>query len=164
MLTFHNRIHIKPPQNNTLSTSILLYPLYTLLVYKSRRLKDINGMQSKKLRTTSHYKKHHITNYVISATKNFEDEYCRSSPINSRLNVVVRSPTLFGLGRNACWPFQGFQLLRALLFIFSLCCTLNDRSRAAHSFFKVGRLFSLFLFSCPSLALLRLSSTLLSGI
>ena len=37
---------------------------------------------------------------------------------------------------------------------FSLCCPLNDRRTAAHSFFKIGRLFSLFLFSCPSLALL----------
>ena len=27
-------------------------------------------------------------------------------------------------------------------FIFSLCCSLNDRRRAAHSFFKIGRLFS----------------------
>ena len=50
-----------------------------------------------------------------------------SAPINSRLNVVVRSPT-----------------------------PLNDRSRAAHSFFKIGRLFSLFLFSFPSLTFLRL--------
>ena len=39
-------------------------------------------------------------------------------------------------------------------FIFLLCCPLNDRRRAAHSFFKIGRLFSLFLCSCPSLALL----------
>ena len=39
---------------------------------------------------------------------------------------------------------------------FLLCCPLNDRRRAAHSFFKIGRLFSLFLFSCSSLALLRL--------
>ena len=37
---------------------------------------------------------------------------------------------------------------------------LNDRRRAAHSFFKIGRLFS-FLFSCPSLALLRLLILLL---
>ena len=27
-----------------------------------------------------------------------------SAPINSRLNVVVRSPTLFGLRQNGCWP------------------------------------------------------------
>ena len=43
--------------------------------------------------------------------------------------------------------------------IFSLCCPLNDRRRAAHSFFKIGRLFSLF--SCSSLARLRLLILLL---
>ena len=84
-----------------------------------------------------------------------------TAPINSRLNLVVRSPTLFGLGRNGCWPSRGPQLPRALPFIFSLCCPLNDRSRAAHSFFKIGCLFSLFLFSCPFLALLRLLILLL---
>ena len=77
-----------------------------------------------------------------------------SAPINNRLNVVVRSPTLFGLGQNDCWPSRGSQLPRALPFIFSLCYPLNDRSRAAHSSFKVGRLFSLF--SCPTLALFRI--------
>ena len=77
-----------------------------------------------------------------------------SAPINSRLNVVVRSSAPFGLGRNGCWPSRGSQLPRAPPFIFSLCCPLNDRGRAAHGFFKIGRLFSLF--SCPSLALLRL--------
>ena len=69
--------------------------------------------------------------------------------------MVVRSPAPFGLGRNGCWPSRVFQLPRALPFVFSLCCPLNDRRRTAHSF-KIGRLFSLFLFSCPSLALLRL--------
>ena len=44
-------------------------------------------------------------------------------------------------------------------FIFSLCCPLNDRRRAAHSFFKIGRLFSLF--SCLSLARCRLLILLL---
>ena len=46
---------------------------------------------------------------------------------------------------------------------FSLCCPLNDRRRAAHSIFKIGRLFSLFLFhfSCPSCALLCLLILLL---
>ena len=44
---------------------------------------------------------------------------------------------------------------------FLLCCPLNDRRRAAHSFFKIGCLFSLFLFFCPSLALLRLLILLL---
>ena len=33
---------------------------------------------------------------------------------------------------------------------FLLCCPLNDRRRAAHSIYKIGRLFSLFLFSCRS--------------
>ena len=46
-------------------------------------------------------------------------------------------------------------------FIFSLCCPLNDRRRAAHSVFKIGRLFSLVLLSCPTLALLRLFILLL---
>ena len=85
----------------------------------------------------------------------------RSAPINSRLNVVVWSPAPFGLGRNGCWPFRRSQLPRALPFIFSLCCPLNDRRRAAYSFFRVGRLFSLFVFSCPSLALLHLLILLL---
>ena len=79
-----------------------------------------------------------------------------TAPINSRLNVVVLSPTPFGLGQNGCWPSRGSQLPRALPFIFLLCCPLNDRRRAAHSIYKIGRLFSLFLFSCPTLALLRL--------
>ena len=83
------------------------------------------------------------------------------APTNSRLNVVVRSPTPFGLGRNGCWPSRGSQLPQALSFIFSLCCPLNDRIRAAHSFFKTGGLFSLFLFSCFFLALLRLLILLL---
>ena len=56
---------------------------------------------------------------------------------------------------------NSYQLPRALPFIFSLCCPLNDRRRAAHSFLKNGRLFSLFLFSCPTLALLRLLILLL---
>ena len=73
----------------------------------------------------------------------------------------MRSPTLFGLGRNGCWPSRGSQLPRVLPFIFSLCCPLNNRRRAAHSFFKIGHLFSLFLFSCLSLALLRLLILLL---
>ena len=46
-------------------------------------------------------------------------------------------------------------------FIFSLCCPLNDRRRAAHSIFKIGRLFSLSLLSCLTLALLRLLILLL---
>ena len=92
-----------------------------------------------------------IQNFIPNA----EAKVLSIAPINSRLNVVVRSPAPFGLDRNGCWPSRGSQLPRALPFIFSLCCSLNDRRRAAHSFFKIGRLFSLFLFSCPFLALLR---------
>ena len=43
--------------------------------------------------------------------------------------------------------------------IFSPCCPLNDRRRAAHNFFKIGRLF--YPFSCLSLAHLRLLILLL---
>ena len=77
-----------------------------------------------------------------------------SAPINSCLNVVVRSPTPIGLGRNGCWTSRGSQVPQALLFIFLLCCLLNDHRRAAHSFLKIGRLFSFF--SCLSLARLCL--------
>ena len=58
-------------------------------------------------------------------------------------------------------PSRGSQLPRALPFIFSLCCPLNDRRKAAHSIYKIGRLFSLILFSCPTLALLCLLILLL---
>ena len=79
-----------------------------------------------------------------------------------RLNVVVWSPTPFGLGRNGCWPSRGSQLPRALPFIFfGYAALLNDRRRAAHSIFKIGRLFSLFHLSCLTLALLRLLILLL---
>ena len=74
---------------------------------------------------------------------------------------MVWSPTPFGFNRNGCWPSRGSQLPRALPFIFSLCCPMNNRRRAAYSFFKIGRLFSLFLLSCPSLALLCLLILLL---
>ena len=74
---------------------------------------------------------------------------------------MVRSPIPFGLGRNGCWHSRGSQLSRALPFIFSICCPLNDHRRAAHSFFKIGCLFSHFFFSCLSLALLRLLTLLL---
>ena len=60
-------------------------------------------------------------------------KYPYAAPINSCLNVVVRSPAPYGLGRNGCWPSRGSQLPWALPFMFSLCCPLNDRSRAAPS-------------------------------
>ena len=65
-----------------------------------------------------------------------------TAAINSRLNVVVRSPTPFGLGRNDCWPSHGSQLPRALPShkpFFSPYCPLNDRRRAAPSHFEVNR-------------------------
>ena len=96
-----------------------------------------------------------------SLTEDSQTEHERTALINSRLNVVVRSPAPFGLGRNDCWSSRGSQLPRALPFVFSLCCPLNDRRRAAHSLFKIGRLFSLFLLYCPSFALLRLLILLL---
>ena len=74
---------------------------------------------------------------------------------------MVRSPNPFGLGRNGCWPSRGSQLPWALPYIFSLCCPLNDRRRAAHSIYKIGLLFSLFPLSCLTLALLRLLILLL---
>ena len=70
--------------------------------------------------------------------------------------MVVRSPNPFGLGRNGCWTSRGAQLPRALPYIFSLCFRLNDRRRATHSFLKIGRLFSLYIFFCPSFARLHL--------
>ena len=94
-------------------------------------------------------------------TSDFFADDANAAPINSRLNVVVRSPTPFGLGQNGCWPFRGSQLPQELPYIFSLCCPLNDRSRAAHSIYKIGCLFSLFPLSCPTLALLRLLILLL---
>ena len=69
--------------------------------------------------------------------------------------MVVWFPIPFGLGRNGCWPSRGSQLPGALPFIFWPYCPLNDCRRVAHSFLKIGRLFSLSLFSCSSLARLR---------
>ena len=74
---------------------------------------------------------------------------------------MVRSPAPFGLGRNGCWPYRGSQLPRALPIHFFAMLPLNDRRRAAHSIFKIGHLFSLFLLSCLTLALLRLLILLL---
>ena len=84
-----------------------------------------------------------------------------TAPINSCPNMVMQSPTPFGLGLNGCWPSRGSQLPKPLPFIFLLCCPLNNCRRAAHSFFKIDCLFSLLLFSCPFLALLRLLILLL---
>ena len=51
------------------------------------------------------------------------------APINSRLNMVMRSPTPLGFGRNGCWPLRGSHLPRALPFILLLCSPhLQNRS------------------------------------
>ena len=68
-----------------------------------------------------------------------------------------------GLGRNGCWPSRGSQLPRALPYIFSLCCPLNDRRRAAHSIHKIGRLTFHFLLSPALLRLLIVLLLLMSG-
>ena len=98
--------------------------------------------------------------YIVSNAKT------RPVPFNSRLNVVVRSPTSFGFSQNGCWPSRESQLLgkanshESQLSKHSLC--LNHffavlpperPQRAARSFFKIGRLSSLF---CLSLAPFRL--------
>ena len=83
-----------------------------------------------------------------------------TASINSRLNVVERSPTPFGLGRSGCWPSRGSQLPRALPFTLSLCCPLNDRRRAAHSSLKS---VAYFFFSPARLRLLILLFLLMSG-
>ena len=82
-----------------------------------------------------------------------------SAPINSRLNVVVQSPIQFRFGRNGCWLSRGSQLPQALpsLKLFFAVLPLNDRRRAAHSFFEIGRVSSF----CLSLARLRLLILLL---
>ena len=81
------------------------------------------------------------------------DSNASSSPINSRLNVMVRSPTLFELGRNSYWPPRGLQLPPCTPLtqtIFLLCYTMNKRRKIPRSLFEIGRL--LFLFSCFFLA------------
>ena len=80
------------------------------------------------------------------------------APINSRLNVVERFPTPFRLDRNGYWPSRGSQLPWVLPTIFSPCCPLNDRRRAAHSFSKIGR-FILSLALLPHLSPLLISTT-----
>ena len=100
-----------------------------------------------------------VTGTLGNANNHFDPT--QTAPINSHLNVVVRSPTPFGLGQNGCWPSRRSQLPRAFPFIFLLCCPLNDRRRAAHSRYKIDRPFLVFLFSYPTLALLHLLILLL---
>ena len=53
-------------------------------------------------------------NKGASFIKSFNATSIFAAPINSRLNVMVRSPTLFESSRNGCWPFRGSQLPRGL--------------------------------------------------
>ena len=63
-----------------------------------------------------------LQRFVLILQKKTQSQYgsrlselsSKAAPINSRLNVVVRSPAPFGLGRNGCWPSRGSQLPRAL--------------------------------------------------
>ena len=83
-----------------------------------------------------------------------------AAPINSPLSVMVRSMTPFESKWLLAFPrvpvTTGTPLKQI---IFLRCCPTNDCRRAAHSLFKIGRLFSLF--SCFSLARLRLLILLL---
>ena len=99
-----------------------------------------------------------FSSYFFSRNSSFEEH--RTATINSSLNVVVRSLTPFGLGQNRCWPSRGSQLPRALPFISSLCCPLNDRSMAAST--KSVACFYCF-FSLALLRLLILLLLLMSG-
>ena len=81
-----------------------------------------------------------------------------TAPINSRLNVVVRYPTPFGLSRNGWWPSRGSVAPGTPLIqtIFLPSCPVNDRKRAVHSLLEIGRLFSLFYLSLARLLILLL--------
>ena len=70
-------------------------------------------------------------------------------------------PDLVWVGSKQLLAFPRVPVTQALPYIFTLCCPLNDHRRAAHSINKFGRLSSLFLLSCPTLALLRLLILLL---
>ena len=78
--------------------------------------------------------------------------FCTNQQLPQRGGAV---PDPVWVGSNGCWTSRGSQLPWALPFISLLCCC----RRAAHSFLKISRLFSLF--SCPSLARLRLLILLL---
>ena len=109
-------------------------------------------------------KKHCLKNIIktdMSQLTIHHTNTIRTAPINSRLIVVVRSPAPLGWVEMAVGLPEGPSYPGHSPFIFSLCCSLKDRTSAPHSFFKICRLFSLFLFSCPSLSLLRLLILLL---
>ena len=109
-----------------------------------------------------------VEKQLLATAKNFHafsialDESTDAAPINSRLNVVVRSPAPFELGRNGCWLSRGSQLPRALPnHFFAMLPPEQPQKGSKGSIFKIGRLFLLSLLSCPTLALLRLLILLL---
>ena len=62
----------------------------------------------------AHFKASNLQRHFKSLHANINREFAKAALINSRLNVVVRSPAPFGLGRNGYWPSRGSQLPRAL--------------------------------------------------
>ena len=77
-----------------------------------------------------------------------------AAPINSRLNVVVRSPTPFRLGQNGCWSSRGSQLPRALPsydHFFAMLSPEQPQKSSTQLFKNRSPVFSLLLpLSCPS--------------
>ena len=86
--------------------------------------------------------------------------YCTNQELHQRGGAV---PGPVWAGSKWLLAFPRVPVTPGTPFTFSLRCPLNDCRRAAHSFFKIGRLssLSLFLFSSSSLALLRLLILLL---
>ena len=65
-------------------------------------------------------------------------------------------PDLISVGSKWLLDFPMGPVILSTPLHFLLCLLLNDLSRAAHSFLKIGRLFSLYIFFCPSFARLHL--------
>ena len=88
---------------------------------------------------------------------------CTNQPPPQRGGAV---PDLFWVGSKWLLAFPRVPVTPGTPLHFLLCFPVNDRRRAAHSFFKIGRLFSLSPFFCPSLGrlcLLILLLLLMSG-
>ena len=94
----------------------------------------------------------HKSFHCILAHSAFHSQVAFTSHKSFHSQVVVWCPTPFGLGRNGCWLSRASQLPRALLFIFLLCCPLNDCSRGQHTASSKSIACLLFFFS-PALRL-----------
>ena len=131
-----------------------------VLCTKSRNW--VHGKYAKINRATARLAMHLVCSKckeIMEGTVDSIEKLCNdveTAPINFCLNVLVRSPTPLGWVEMAVGLPEGSSYPRHSPSFFSLCCPLNNRRRAAHSIYKIGRLFSLFLLSCPTLALLRL--------